>query len=127
MNTIAKEYCKNAKFFFPLYGKKEKAYLKELESAIEDYCEDNNIISLGQLYIAYGVPSDVARSYYATFETEHLIKKIYFRQGLKSLLIVLVATAFLTVGIFGTRLYQTYRNFKDNSVSSVETIIEEVY
>lgn len=127
MSTIAKEYCKNAKIFFPLYGKKEKAYLKELETTIEDYCEDKNIVSLGQLYISYGVPSDVARSYYSTYQTEHLIKKIYLRQGIKSLLVLLVTVAFLTVGVFGTRLYQTYRDFKDNSVSSVETIIEEVY
>lgn len=50
MKQISKEYCKNAKDFFPIYTSREKKYLQDLRVNIDDFCEDNHITTLNDLY-----------------------------------------------------------------------------
>lgn len=70
MEKLAKEYVNNAKSLFPILGKSKRNYLKALEQDIEEYCIENNINSLDELYSSYGSPTDAVHSFYQTIDMD---------------------------------------------------------
>lgn len=59
MNTICRQYIKNAQSFFPIIGKEERKYLKNLELTINEYCEEKSISSLNSIYEDFGMPFEI--------------------------------------------------------------------
>lgn len=45
MNKSCKEYIKEIKAMFPIKGRAERKYIKELSKDVEEYCEDAGVIS----------------------------------------------------------------------------------
>lgn len=124
MNTIAKEFSKNAKIFFPIYGAKEKEYLKNLESNIEDFCEDNNIDSLDDLYSKYGTPSDVAHSYFSACSSEYILNKLKIAKTIKYSLALIITAVFIALSSYCIKLYAEYQIFAEEQIFYEETFIE---
>lgn len=124
MNKIAKEFSKNAKAFFPIYSHKEKEYLKNLESNIEDYCEDNNINSLDDLYSKYGNPSDVAHSYFSTCNSEYILNKLKIAKKIKYSIVLIITAVFIALSSYCMKLYAEYQIFAEEQIFYEETIIE---
>ena len=54
MNKLCKEYINEIKAMFPVKGKEERKYIKNLSKDIEDYCEEADATTKEELYKNYG-------------------------------------------------------------------------
>lgn len=97
MNKICKEYISDAKKFFPIMGKKERAYLRGIVSELEDCIERENITSKQELQTKYRQPYDLANDYYSRFETDEIVKKISISKYIKSLILILIVTLLIAL------------------------------
>lgn len=124
MDKIAKRYTQNAKSFFPIYTSKEKAYIRNLELNIQDYCEDNNIVSLEELYQKYGSPSDVAHTYFTNCDSEYIFKKLHSAKIIKVSIISLVIAAFIALSSYCAVLYSEHQMFVGQQIYFEEDSIK---
>ena len=76
MNNICKQYMKQVRILFPIMGKSEKAYIRNLTSSLEDFCEEESIRSLDELYTQFGDPKDTLNNYFSSLDTTDIIKRI---------------------------------------------------
>ena len=99
MNKICKEYISDAKKFFPIMGKKERAYLRGIVSELEDCIERESITSKQELYVKYRQPYDLANDYYSRFETDEIVKKIRISKHIKALISIIIIIALVSTSI----------------------------
>lgn len=100
MNKICKEYLSDAKEFFPVIGKGERAFLRNMVSPIEDCIELENITTKQELYVKYRQPYDLASDYYNKFETEDIVKKIKISKYIKVFISILVIAVLIATSVF---------------------------
>lgn len=100
MNKICKEYISDAKKFFPIMRKKERAYLRGIVSELEDCIERENISSKQELYTKYRQPYDLANDYYSRFETDEIVKKISVSKYIKILVVLLISIIVILTTVF---------------------------
>lgn len=124
MKQISKEYCKNAKDFFPIYTSREKKYLQDLRVNIDDFCEDNHITTLNDLYMAYGNPADVAHAYFSSCDSIYIIKKMKFNKIIKRFLASIVIAIFILISSLCLRFYFEYKVFESQRIFFEDTSIE---
>lgn len=102
-NNFSRKYTSNVKALFPIYGKNEKHYLKQLTQHLTDYCEDASVTSIDMLYEEFGTPMDTVNSYFSIMDTEQMISLIHMhklkRQFLTGLLMILLAF-FIFLSVF---------------------------
>lgn len=123
MNKFTKNYLKNVRFFFPIMGRKERKYLKSLEITIDDFCETNTINSIEEIYKDFGLPSEVANSYFLSVETEYLMRRIGFAKRMKIIMIILVLLAFVGLFAHGLYLNHAYNLMQEQMIFFEETTI----
>lgn len=124
MKTICKEYISNVKAFFPLKGKKERKYIKDLEINVNDYCLENNISSIDVLYQEFGSPTEVVNSYFSALNTTDVIKKIRISKFVKIFLCLLLIVSLVIAIIFCSYLICVKDVIKEQEIVFKETIIE---
>ena len=124
MNKLAKNYMKSVKYFFPIIGRKEKEYLKSLEITIEDFCETNSISSIEDIYCDFGLPSEVANSYFSAIDTEYLMKRINLVKRIKTLMIVIVLILLAGLVIYGLYLNHSYNLLQEQLIFFEKTIMK---
>lgn len=124
MNKISKQYVKNARVFFPSLGKNERNYLRNIESNIEDFCEEVSISSLDELYEKFGTPSEIAQTYYSNLNTDDILKQISKTKWLKRFILSLIIVAFMSSLTYSAYLYSQYQILKNESVFFEEVIIK---
>lgn len=124
MKQISKEYCKNAKEFFPIYTSREKKYLQDLKLNIDDFCEDNHITDLNALYTAYGNPADVAHTYFSSCDSAYIVKKLKLNTIIKRFLTSVVIAIFILISSLCIRFYFEYKVFESQRIFFEETSIE---
>ena len=49
MKDITQEYLKSLKKLFPIYGKKERQYIKNLQTPLQEYAEEKEDLSYEEL------------------------------------------------------------------------------
>lgn len=76
----SKKYFKDIKKLFPIHGKREKSFLKELQIQINEYEEDNQDCTYQQLSREFGTPIDVMKSYYDTIDSPYILKRLKFKR-----------------------------------------------
>lgn len=111
MNKIYKQYIKQVKTLFPIMGKKERTYIKNLTSNLEDFCEEESIQSLDELYSQFGDPTDTLNNYFSSLDTSDMIKRIGISKWIKRLtlyLLILATCAGVAFGIYQYRQLQIY-------------------
>lgn len=124
MNKLSHQYVKNMKALFPISRKQERDYLKKLEMNIEDYCEENSISSLEELYKEFGSPTEAVSTYFSTLDIDYLLKKINRTKIIKYSLIALVAAAFVAAFAYCMLLYSEHQVILEEQIFSEETYIE---
>lgn len=91
------------KTLFPICRKNEKKFLYNLQSAIEDYCEENEILSMEALYKEFGAPNEIVVSYYSNIDRAFMINRIRFSALISRLISVILFAAItlsITFGIY---------------------------
>ena len=126
MSKISKEYIKEVKAMFPVKGKKERLYLKNLARDVEMLCEEENITSKENLYEKYGKPVEVVAEYFATVETDYVVKKLRISKHIKALVAIVITAILITTLIYSFKIYGEYKIAKSQEVVICEQVIEEI-
>lgn len=121
MSQISKEYCKNAKEFFPIFTSREKKYLQDLNLNIDDFCEDNHISSLEELYVMYGNPADVAHTYFSSCNSTYIIKNLKLNKTLKIVFTSSIIAIFILISSLCVRFYSEYKVFEHQQIFFEDT------
>lgn len=77
---VYKEYIKEIKMIFPVKGKQEREYIKNLSNDVADFCESENIESKEELYDNYGTPIEVVSYYFSAKGVPYVVSKIKIRK-----------------------------------------------
>lgn len=123
MYQHCKNYMKQIKALFPLIGKTEKKYLRNLNRNIESYCSEGACDSIEGLVEEFGTPADNMKEYYSTMEFEYIAKQIQRSRTLKKLSVLLIC---LTVIISVFCLFKV-KQFYDDCQFYMETEIDHYY
>lgn len=117
----SQRYYKDIKKVFPINGKKEKNYLKNIKEQIGEY--EN--ISYSDLENEFGTPIEVAKSYYDTIDSHYLIKKINVKRYVNLISITVLILITLYLGYRAYVLNRAYNDFKTGIPTDIEEIIME--
>ncbi len=125
MGNICKAYVSQVKAILPIWGKKEKAFVKKLHNDLCDYCEDNNVTTINELYKDFGTPQEFVFDYISLMEPDIISKKINTVKLIRTLVIILLALATIVTSALCIILYSEYRTFEDCKTSGNEITITE--
>ena len=126
MNKICKEYISEIKALFPIKRKPEKDYIKKIAADVADYCEEANVTSKQELYDNYGRPNDVVNNYFATVDTEYVVKQIRTTRLIRVAVAVLLILATISTSLMCYILYTEHQMFKEaHDKAWVEATITE--
>lgn len=123
MTKLCKKYLSDVKTFFPIMGKSEKAYLAKLTESVDDYCIEENISTMEEIYNGFGHPSEVVNTYLTSVDTSYLIRRIRFSKWIKKSIVALVLIALIGVSIYGVNAYKTLKIFEQDQIYFEETEI----
>ena len=107
---------------FPIMGKAEKRYIKNLKLNIDDFLEDSTESSMEILYKEFGRPEEVIQDYYENTNTEEIIKRIKISKYKKRFLAVLTVCILLTTIVFCGLLYSEHQAFMKQDIIFKEDI-----
>ena len=100
MNKICKEYISDAKKFFPIIGRPERHFLRNVSGDIEDFIETENITSKSELIEKYRKPYEVANNYYCSFfDTDLIVKRIKISKYIKAFVLSLIVIILLSASV----------------------------
>ncbi len=121
-NTV-RDYIRQVKAIFPLYGRERKRFINDLKEAVESYIEDTKDGSYEGIVKHFGSPAEVVSDYIEGMDSEVLYRKITFRRRILTIAgIVLIA---VLVGVIFNLYwnYDAYRQSVESIVVEGETII----
>jgi hypothetical protein len=124
MNKICKEYIKEIKAMFPVKGKQERNYIKNLSKDIESYCEEVNVSTKEELYENYGNPIDVVAEYFSATGVSCVIKKLRISKYIKALIAIIIAIILVLSTIYAVFKWQTQQMALREEMVGVEEVIE---
>lgn len=121
--NAARDYIRQVKAIFPLYGRERKRFINDLKEAVESYIEDTKDGSYEGIVKHFGSPAEVVSDYIEGMDSEALYRKIIFRRRILTIAgIVLIA---VLVGVIFNLYwnYDAYRQSVESIVVEGETII----
>lgn len=124
MNKICKEYISEIKSLFPMNRRMEKTYLKKMTTDVADFCEENNITTIEELYQNYGTPEDVVHNYVSALNRKDLINHINTAKLVKITAVSVLVAALIATTIWGIYKYNIYQIDKRQEVVISEEIIQ---
>lgn len=125
MDKICKVYVSQVKAILPVWGKKEKAFVKKLHSDLCDYCEDNNVNTIDELYKGYGTPQEIAFEYISLMEPQVISKRINSAKFIRILVIGLLAFVTIATSVLCAYLYSQYQLSAHEEVAICNETITE--
>lgn len=123
-NNICQQYTKNIKSLFPIMGKEEKKYIKQLSVEVEDCLDNENLQNLDELYEKFGNPNDVVNNYYRLFDIDKLIKRIRISKWIKCGISIFLVIALMASLFWGYITYRDYKIFSEEQAFYEELTIE---
>lgn len=125
MKDITQKYLKSVKKLFPIYGKKERQYIKNLQTPLQEYAEEKEDLSYEELTEEFGTPSHVISEYFSEVDDEYLFRQLRVRGYVKKFLIFVLVAFVILIGYRYYLAYQNYENAMEEHIIYEETIIEE--
>ncbi len=123
MDKMCKVYVSQVKAILPVWGKREKDFVRKLHDSLYDYCEDNDINSIEDLYKGFGTPQEIVFEYISLMEPNEISKRINTAKYIKILAISLISLALVATTIFGIYILAEYRAFSRQEGVVVEYTI----
>ena len=121
--NAARDYIRQVKAIFPLYGRERRRFINDLKEAVESHIEDTKDGSYEGIVKHFGSPAEVVSDYIEGMDSEVLYRKIIFRRRILTIAgIVLIA---VLVGVIFNLYwnYDAYRQSVESIVVEGETII----
>ena len=125
MKDITQKYLKSVKKLFPIYGKMERQYIKNLQTPLQEYAEEKEDLSYEELTEEFGTPYHVISEYFSEVDEEYLFRQLRIRGYVKKFLIFVVIAFLAFNGYCYYWAYQDYLNAQDQHIMYKEIIIEE--
>ncbi|MFG6395035.1 MAG: hypothetical protein K1W24_12770 [Lachnospiraceae bacterium] len=123
MKTLCQEYISNVKSFFPIISKEERIFIANLTDTVNNFCEEEDINTITDLYNKFGLPNEVVNSYYSDIDISCILKKMRTAKYIKYSIVVFLAIYLIAAIIFGVNTYSRYKDFMDSRIYYKETII----
>lgn len=124
MNKVCRLYVSQVKAMLPLRGKNERKFVKKLHAILCDYCEDNNITTIEELYKGYGIPQEIVYEYISIMEPDVISRRINTARYIKIFVVSFIILILLTTTYFSFHTYFKYKIAEDVENFSVENVIE---
>lgn len=124
MNKLCRQYQSDIKSFFPIMGNPEKKYLFKLMRSVEDYCDEEHVTTIEELYKGFGSPSDVVSTYLETADTSLLMKRIRITKWIKRGILTFLLIALIGVSIYGVYAYIEYNMLGHEQINFDEIQIQ---
>lgn len=125
MDKLCKAYVSQIKAILPIWGKKEKAFVKKLHDNLCDYCEDKNVTVIDELYKSYGTPQEIVFEYISLMEPEVISKRINTAKFFRVLVVGLLTLALVATSVFGMYMLAEYQAFSRQEGVVVEYTISD--
>lgn len=125
MNKLCRQYHSDIKSFFPIMGKPERKYLSNLMKLVEDYCDEEDVTTLEELYKGFGPPDDVVITYLEHTDTELLMKRIRLTKWIKRGIVIFLLIVLIGVSILGIYTYKEHKTFQQERMNYDKTVIVE--
>lgn len=128
MGNICKAYVSQVKAILPVWGKKEKVFVKKLHNNLCDYCEDNNTTAIDELYKGFGTPQEIVFDYISLMEPDAISKRINTAIYIRMFVIGLLALITIATSALCITLYSEYQYHKRYEAIEKEIVItEQIY
>jgi len=121
-----KRYLKECRRLFPVYGKRERQFLKKLNDHIEDYEIDYPDLTYEDMIKKFGSPKEIIISYYDSVDDDYLLRKTNLSQRIRFFLISILLIVFIFYSYRTYTVYQSFKNIQDSIILHEETTIEEL-
>ena len=125
MDNICKAYVSQIKAILPVWGKKEKTFVKKLHNDLCDYCEDSSVTAIDELYKGFGTPQEIVFEYISLMEPDAISKRINTAKYIRMFVIGLLALITIATSALCITLYSEYRTFEDCETTETEIVITE--
>ena len=121
MNKLCRQYRSDIKSFFPIMGNPEKKYLFKLMRSVEDYCDEEHVTTIEELYKGFGSPGDVVSTYLENADTSLLMKRIRITKWIKRGIVAFLLIALIGVSIYGVYAHIEYKMLGQQQINFDET------
>lgn len=108
----------------PVYGKRERAFIAELTSSVEDYIESSPSADGEQIQSRFGKPTGVVSDYLSNADTDYLSEQVKRLKRIRIIVFALVVLVVLSVSIRAGLNYRNYLEARDSFLTIKETVIE---
>ena len=123
---MIKKYLRNCKRLFPVYGKRERQFIKRLRDRIQEHIDSSPNLTYEELLEQFGSPKDIVIEYYNTVDDDYLLRKTNLVNYLKIVLFSALAIVIIYFGTHFVLLYKSYQDVQDSIIIHEETIIREL-
>jgi hypothetical protein len=118
-----KRYFKEIKLLFPVYGKKEKEFLADFISEVDEYIASNPTSDYAQLISLFSEPKTIVSRYIADADSAYLAKQIktakFVRIGIVAIIIAAVIVVALVIMINYVDYIKGQASYVDREVTEV--------
>ena len=122
---MIRKYLRNCKRLFPVYGKRERQFIKKLRDRIQEHIDSSPNLTYEELVEQFGSPKDIVIEYYNTVDDDYLLRKTNLVKYLKIVLFSALAIVLIYYGTHFVLLYKSYQDVQDSIIIHEETIIED--
>lgn len=113
---IEGHYIKKVRQSLPVYGHKEKAYIKKLEDHLQNYCDEYPDVTEEDIVKEFGTPTSVVSEYFDE------IGKLKIRNNIR-ISISVITVCIIILNIFcGYLYYKEYQATRNSNITKEETI-----
>lgn len=123
LNKEIKLYLKQIKLLLPIKRKEEKAFLQQLQSAVEEFVEDNPNCTMEDIIERFEDPQTVVHNYISTIDPQKLCKGISIRKYIQRGIIIILLLATLFTAYRMILFYDVYLEAKNAIAVTEETVI----
>lgn len=121
MADEVKKFYKEIHAIFPVHGKKEKLYLKDLKKQIEE----SEATTYDELVFDFGTPISIVQGYYDLVSSDYIIRQIKKKRIILALLTCMMLSV-LSASLYKIYTYQkAYEEFYNSIPDEIEEIIVE--
>ena len=119
---IEKQYIRKIRQSLPVYGRKERAYIKKLEEHLQDFCDEYPDITEEDIVKEFGTPTSVVSDYFDEIDEDYLFQKLKIRKHIR-ISISVITVCLIILNIFcGYLYYKEYQATRNSNITKEETI-----
>ena len=124
---MIRKYIHRCKQLFPVYGKYERLFLKQLQQQATDFIAQNPNLTYEELVTQFGSPKDIVVGYYDTIDDDYLLKKLNLVKTIRRFFLAIVLVVVLFVGYRSYVLYQIWLEAQKETIIYEDETIEYIY